>query len=123
LSDEELPLKKGSHLDILAARLLEKLVYKPGERDMIILRHDFIASYTDRKERILSTFIGYGDSGGATAMAKTVGLPAAIASRMVLEAKIQEKGVHIPVIPDIYEPILQELEAVGIAFDEKSSIM
>lgn len=119
-SNEQAPLDKGSRLDILAARLLEKLVYAPGERDMIILRHDFVAKYSDRKEKIVSTFVGYGVAGEITAMAKTVGLPAAIASRMVLEGKITEKGVHIPVIPDIYEPLLEELETVGIFFDEKT---
>ncbi len=119
-SDEKLPVEKGSPLDVLAARLLEKLVYKPGERDMIVLRHEFIAAYEDRKEKTVSTFIGYGEAGKTTAMAKTVGLPAAIASRMILEGKIGEKGVHIPVTPDIYEPILEELENVGISFEEKS---
>ena len=117
-SDEKLPVQKGTLLDVLAARLLEKLVYQPGERDMIVLRHDFVAKYEDRKEKIVSTFIGYGEAGKVTAMAKTVGLPAAIASRMVLEGRITETGVHIPVTPDIYEPILDELETVGISFKE-----
>jgi saccharopine dehydrogenase (NADP+, L-glutamate forming)/spermidine synthase len=137
LSDEKLPVEKGSPLDVIAARLLEKLVYAPGERDMIILRHNFVAKYADRsgsgkrREKIVSTFIGYGVAGSSeatleksasgTAMAKTVGLPAAIASVLVLEGKITETGVHIPVTPDIYEPILDELETVGIAFKEESS--
>ena len=119
-SEEKLPVEKGSPLDVLAARLLEKLVYKPGERDMIVLRHEFVAKYKDRNENIYSTFIGYGEAGGTTAMAKTVGLPAAIASRMILEGRIGETGVHIPVTPDIYEPILDELENVGISFVEKT---
>ncbi len=120
LSDEELPLKRGSLLDVLSARFQQKLVYAPGERDMIILRHEFIAEYSDRKERITSNFVGFGEAGKATAMAKTVGLPPAIAARMVLEGKITETGVHIPVTPDIYEPILKELEQAGISFEEKS---
>jgi saccharopine dehydrogenase-like NADP-dependent oxidoreductase len=120
LSNESLPVEKGSLLDVLAARLLEKLVYAPGERDMIVLRHEFVAAHRDRKERILSTFTGYGEAGKTTAMAKTVGLPAAIASRMVVEGRIKETGVHIPVTPDIYEPILAELENVGISFAETS---
>jgi saccharopine dehydrogenase (NADP+, L-glutamate forming) len=123
LGDEKLPLERGSLLDVLAARLLEKLVYAPGERDMIVLRHEFVAKYAKRKEKLLSTFVGYGEAGGTTAMAKTVGLPAAIASRMVLEGRITEKGVHIPVTPDIYEPILDELESVGISFKEESEAL
>jgi len=120
-SDEKLPVEKGSPLDVLAARLLEKLQYKPGERDMIALRHEFIAGYEDRKEKVTSTFVGYGEAGGMTAMAKTVALPAAIASRMILENKITERGVHIPVRPDIYEPILNELEKVDISFKEETT--
>jgi saccharopine dehydrogenase (NADP+, L-glutamate forming) len=119
-SDGGLPVRKGSLLDVLAALLLEKLVYEPGERDMIILRHEFIARYATGKEKIRSTFVGYGEAGRTTAMAKTVGLPAAIASRMILEGRIEETGVHIPVKPDIYEPILNELENVGISFTEES---
>ncbi|MFQ6039040.1 MAG: saccharopine dehydrogenase C-terminal domain-containing protein, partial [Candidatus Aminicenantales bacterium] len=61
----------------------------------------------------------FGIPGGDSSMARTVGLPAAISTRLILEGKIQKKGVHIPVQPDIYEPILEELKNMGIAFKEK----
>jgi len=119
-SREPLPLKKGSALDIVAARMIEKLSYAEGERDMIILQHEFIASYPKGgREKIVSTLIDYGIPNGDSSMARTVGLPAAIGTKLILEGKIKEKGVHIPVTPDIYRPILRELKSLGIAFKEK----
>ncbi len=120
LSDEPLPLQKGSALDIVAARMIEKLQYREGERDMIVLQHEFIAGYPDgAREKIISTLIDFGIPGGDSSMARTVGLPAAIGTKLILEGKITERGVHIPVLPDIYRPILQELKGLGIAFKEK----
>jgi saccharopine dehydrogenase (NADP+, L-glutamate forming)/spermidine synthase len=120
LSDNPLPLTKGSALDILGAKMLEKLQYEEGERDMIILQHQFIASYPgDKKEKITSTLTDFGIPHGDTSMARTVGLPAAISTRLILEGKIQITGVHIPVVPEIYAPILQELKELGISFKEK----
>jgi saccharopine dehydrogenase (NADP+, L-glutamate forming)/spermidine synthase len=120
LSAEPLPVQKGSALDIVAARMIEKLAYAEGERDMIILQHEFIASYPKgRKEKIISTLIDFGIPDGDSSMARTVGLPAAIGTKLILEGKIREKGVHIPVLPDIYKPILQELRNLNIAFKEK----
>jgi len=120
LSDEPVPVEKGSSLDILGAKMLEKLQYEEGERDMIILQHAFIASYKDgKKEKITSTLIDFGIPGGDTSMARTVGLPSAISTRLILEGKIDRTGVHIPVMPEIYVPILEELKVLGIAFKEK----
>lgn len=119
-SEEPLPLQKGSPLDIIGARMIDRLAYGEGERDMIILQHEFIASYPgNAKETIVSTLVDYGLPHGDSSMARTVGLPAAIGARMILEGKIRETGVHIPVLPDIYKPILDELKNLGIVFKEK----
>ena len=120
LSEAPLPLEQGSALDILAAKMLEKLQYEEGERDMIILQHEFIASYPgDKKEKITSALIDFGIPHGDTSMARTVGLPAAISTKLILEEKITLTGVNIPVISEIYRPILQELKELGISFKEQ----
>lgn len=118
-SDEKIPYKEISPIDLLANKLKEKCVYKEGERDMIILHHQFIAQYKDgKKEKILSTMIDFGIPNGDTSMARTVSLPAAIASRFILEGKIKLTGVHIPVYPEIYKPVLEELENLNIKMKE-----
>jgi saccharopine dehydrogenase (NADP+, L-glutamate forming)/spermidine synthase len=118
--DEPLPLQKGSALDIIGARMTAKLAYLPGERDMIVLQHEFFASYPKAgREKIVSTLIDFGIPGGDSSMARTVGLPAAIGTTLILEGKIKETGVHIPVSPAIYLPILAELKSLNIAFKEK----
>lgn len=120
LSDDLLLIDKGSALDILGAKMLEKLQFEKGERDMIILQHTFEASYPDgKKERITSTLINFGIPDGDSSMARTVGLPAAISTKLILEEKIKKTGVHIPILPEIYAPILQELKDLGIEFKEK----
>jgi len=119
-SDELLPLQKGSALDILSARMTAKLAYAPGERDMVVLQHEFFASYPKAgKEKIVSTLIDFGIPGGDSSMSRTVGLPPAIGTKLILEGKIRDTGVHIPVRPEIYLPILAELKNLNIVFKEQ----
>ena len=118
-SDKPLPSPSGSALDMLAALMLDKLQYEKGERDMIILQHKFIAGYPHGgKEEIVSTLVDFGIPGGDSSMARTVGLPAAIGTRLILEGKIRETGIQIPVKPEVYIPVLEELKGLGIAFKE-----
>jgi saccharopine dehydrogenase-like NADP-dependent oxidoreductase len=100
--------------------MIDRLRYEEGERDMIVLQHDFLArTGAGRPERIVSTLIDYGVPGGDSSMSRTVGLPAAIGARLVLEGRIKLTGVQVPVHPEIYGPILDELEALGLRFEEK----
>lgn len=123
LSDEPLPIQSGSALDLLGAQMLERLKYDQGERDVVILHHEFFAELSDGRQRITSTLIDFGIPGGDSAVARTVGLPAAIATKLILEGKIAQKGVRIPVEPSIYEPVLAELEHQGIASAEQSEVL
>lgn len=120
LSDDLLAPQQGSAMGVLGALMIEKLKFDEGERDMIVLQHELVASCPgDRKEKITSTLIDYGIPHGDSSMARTVGLTAAIGTRMVLEGKITSTGVHIPIVSDIYIPILSELKKMRIAFEEK----
>jgi saccharopine dehydrogenase (NADP+, L-glutamate forming)/spermidine synthase len=119
-----LPLPKASAFDNLAALMVEKLAYAAGERDMIVLRHEFLVrTEAGRSERVVSSLIDYGVPGGDSSMSRTVGLPAAIGARLILEGRITAAGVQVPVLPEIYEPILDELETLGIRFEERRQVL
>ena len=121
LSDEPLPPGVRSPIDVLTAAMLDRMRYAPGERDMLILKHIFEAEFPDRREQLTSTMVDFGIPYGDTSMARTVGLPAAIAVKLILTGQIALTGVQTPVVPEIYEPVLAELEALGIQFVETRS--
>ncbi|TFG99833.1 saccharopine dehydrogenase [Candidatus Thorarchaeota archaeon] len=116
--EKEIDLKVNTRLDALCALFEEKLNYAPGERDMIVMHHEFIAEYPDKKQKITSTMIDYGIPNGDSSMSRTVALPVAIASRMILEGRINLTGVYRPIISEIYEPILEELATLDISLEE-----
>jgi saccharopine dehydrogenase (NADP+, L-glutamate forming) len=117
------PVTKGGNIDVMTALMNGKMQYAKGERDMILLRHEFVAEYPGgRREDITSTLIDFGVPGGDTAMSRTVALPAAIACKMILEGRIDRRGVCIPVEPAIYHPVLDELATLGINCVEKTTV-
>jgi saccharopine dehydrogenase-like NADP-dependent oxidoreductase len=124
LSDRPLPEGKASPLDVLSNRLQKVMTYRSGERDMIVLRHEFVASWPGRPSaRTVCLLVDYGQPFGDSSMARTVSLPAAIAVRLMLLKKLDIVGVHIPVEPEIYEPVLAELAALGVQFKETSHLI
>jgi len=123
LGNDPLPAGPKSPIDIMTARMLAKMQYAPGERDMLILQHEFVAEYPKKKEKITSTMIDFGIPHGDTSMNRTVGLPAAVGVRMILEGKIKTTGVLVPVTPEVYEPVLEELERLGLHFSEKTEVL
>ena len=89
---------------------------------MVAIVHEIDAEFpekTTKTERITSTFIEYGEVGGFTAIAKTVGLPAAIAAKLILTDELPISGCHIPTHPAIYSKVLPELKEAGLKFVEK----
>jgi saccharopine dehydrogenase-like NADP-dependent oxidoreductase len=102
-------------LDVLGDAMLEKLSYRPGERDMVVMFHEFVwTTPAGGRRRATSRLIACGEPGGDSAMARTVSLPAAVAARQVLDGAITARGVLRPVLPAIYEPVLGELKKLGI---------
>ena len=119
LGNEKIGLEKGTAMDVFCNALNERLTYEPGERDLLVLHHEFIAEFPDKKQHITSTMIDYGIPNEDSSMSRTVGLPAAIAVKLILQGKIQEKGVKIPVDPEIYIPVLDELKKQNIECVER----
>ncbi|MBN2358213.1 MAG: saccharopine dehydrogenase NADP-binding domain-containing protein [Deltaproteobacteria bacterium] len=117
-SDEKIGIDRISPLDVLANRLDQKLRYAPGERDMLVLVHEFVAEIKGKREYIRSQMVDFGIPDGDTSMARTVSLPAAIATRMICEGRIKLTGVRIPVDRAIYEPVLRELATMNIVCRE-----
>ncbi|MBL7135141.1 MAG: saccharopine dehydrogenase NADP-binding domain-containing protein [Candidatus Marinimicrobia bacterium] len=117
-SSETLP-DENNLLDVMTDKFLKKMSYEKNERDMIVLFHDFIAEWSDKKKRITSTLIDFGIPDSDSSMARTVSLPAAIATKMILKGKIDVTGVHAPVLSEIYNPVLDELETMNIVCKEK----
>lgn len=116
-NEELIGLQQASALDVLAQAMMNNLRYKDGEQDMVIMRHEMIFKYPDmHRLATTSTLVQYGKPGGASAMAQTVGLPAAIGVRLILNGNIKTTGVAIPTTAQIYNPILTELQSYGITF-------
>jgi saccharopine dehydrogenase (NADP+, L-glutamate forming) len=115
------PMQKGLHnsANILQQLLEDKLGRHPQDKDMIVMLHEIGYELNGEKKKTRSCLIVKGEDQQRTAMAKTVGLPLGIAAKLILEGKIAVTGLQIPVIPEIYEPVLQELGANKINFAEE----
>ncbi len=121
LFDEE-PMNRSvdSPFEIVSDLMINKMMLGNDERDMVAMQHIFTVSWPGgKKEVIRSTMLDFGSPATDTSVARTVALPAAIAVEMILEGKINAKGVHIPVIPEIYNPILDRLEDMDIKLVEE----
>ncbi|MEJ7589720.1 MAG: saccharopine dehydrogenase C-terminal domain-containing protein [Ferruginibacter sp.] len=120
LFDEDLvPAEAKTSAAILQYLLETRLMMQPGDKDMIIMLHEIVYEHAGTVIKIESSLVVKGEDHLRTAMAKTVGLPLGIAAKMILNGTIQVKGLHIPIIKEIYEPVLVELEKAGICFTEK----
>ncbi|KAK7102549.1 alpha-aminoadipic semialdehyde synthase, mitochondrial-like [Littorina saxatilis] len=124
LLSDDLIDKKGTPIDTLSNYLAKRLAYGPEERDMILMHHDVEVLWADgQKEQRCIDMVSYGEVKGYSAMAKTVGLPTGIATKMVLDGEIQRKGVVVPLTLDIYQPILARLANEGIKATEKIRLL
>jgi saccharopine dehydrogenase-like NADP-dependent oxidoreductase len=111
-------------LDLVANRLQVKLALQPGDQDLIVLHHEFIAvGAKGEQTKLMSTLVDEGEPDGDSAMARTVSLPAAVAVRLILQGKIALTGVRIPVMPEVYLPVLAELEGLKIVCHETEAAL
>ena len=99
--------------------LVKNWKLEKNDKDMIVMYHKFGFKKNNVLHQIDSTMVSIGEDEKYTAMAKTVGLPLAIAALAILNQKIKSSGVILPVSKEIYTPILNELKEYGIEFNEK----
>ena len=115
-SDEQLPAGIHSPVDIMQMLMEKKLALSPDDKDMIIMLHELRYEQDNETHESIAHLVVKGEDQQRTAMAKTVGLPLAIAAIGILEGRLHKPGVSIPVSADIYEQILPALEQCGIGF-------
>jgi saccharopine dehydrogenase-like NADP-dependent oxidoreductase len=118
-SNEKINLKNATPAMILQQLLQSKWVLKEEDKDMIVMQHNFEFTKLNKQYKLDSTLVVIGDNNIQTAMAKTVGLPLGIIARKVVKNEVLSKGVVMPVDKNIYQPILDDLNEMGIRFKEK----
>ena len=121
-SDEPLPANANNSAAIMMQLLLKKWAMQPDDRDMVVMQHEVEYMHRSRKIKLTSSMVLKGENREYSAMAKTVGLPMAALTRMILNNKVQPpKGVHIPNMSTVYKPVLTELQHHGIIFRDEVS--
>ena len=119
-SNELIGRKEDSAYEVTSDLMIAKMELGETERDMVVMQHTFLATYPDgTQEVICSRMLDFGTPATDTSVARTVALPAAIGVEMILNGKIKLKGVYRPVLPEIYNPILDELETLDIRMIEQ----
>jgi len=117
----QISIPRGTNADVLVNLMLKKMSYGPDEKDMVIVANEIIAQFPDHKEKRSGTMLVKGIPGGDSAMSRAVSLPAAIASKLILNGKIKAKGVHRPLSSEIYIPVLKEMKDLGLYFKRKAT--
>jgi saccharopine dehydrogenase (NADP+, L-glutamate forming) len=120
-SKKRIKVKDATPALILENLLLEKWAMKPSDKDMVIMQHVFEYEINRKKKKLTSTLVMKGENSEHTAMSKLVGLPLGIFVKLLMQGKISTTGVNIPTMPEVYEPIMEELETLGISFIEEES--
>ncbi len=118
--NKKVGLKNATPAQILEKILTDSWTLQPEDKDMIVMYHKFGYELNGKKEQIDSKMVCIGDDQTYTAMAKTVGLPVAMATLLILNGEIKTPGVQLPIRKEVYKPILKELEEYGVVFKEQS---
>lgn len=121
-SDEPIQCTDDTSAGVLVDILKKKLSLPEKGRDMVAIVHEIEAKFPEennRMEKITSTFVEYGEPSGFTAIAKTVGLPSALAAKLILTGELPISGCHIPTHPAVYSKVLPKLKDMKLTFNEK----
>jgi saccharopine dehydrogenase (NADP+, L-glutamate forming) len=119
-SNDAIEIEIKNSATLLQDVLEKKLAMHQHDQDMIVMLHEIGYEINGENKEVRSCLVVKGEDQRRTAMAKTVGLPLGIAAKLILQDKIKLSGLHIPVLPEIYEPVLNELEKHQIKFIEES---
>lgn len=115
-------IENATPAQVLQKILVDKLSLEENDKDMIVMVHEFKYELNGESHEILSSMVNIGEDQTYTSMSNTVGLPVAICAKMILTGKLQTTGVTLPVYPEIYNPILAELEEFDICFRERETV-
>ncbi len=118
--EQPIDISEGTPAMALQRLIEKKWKLEEHDKDMIVMWHRFIYSMNEKKYEMQSSLVTQGEDAVYTAMSKTVGLPMAIAAKMILNDELKLTGVHLPVLQEFYVPIMRELNQLGISFVEKS---
>jgi saccharopine dehydrogenase-like NADP-dependent oxidoreductase len=118
-SNKIVGLKNATPAQILEKILSDSWTLQPKDKDMIVMYHKFGYELNGKKQQIDSKMVCLGEDQTYTAMAKTVGLPVAMATLLILNGKIKTPGVQLPIREEVYLPILKELGEYGVVFKEE----
>ncbi|MHB1922604.1 MAG: saccharopine dehydrogenase C-terminal domain-containing protein, partial [Chitinophagaceae bacterium] len=118
LKPDMINLGKKSNAAILQSVLEDKLKMNATDKDLVVMQHDIQFERRNIQTKMTSHLIVQGTDSVHTAMAKTVGLPLGIITRLILTDHLPLTGLHLPVLPEIYEPVLKEMEDYELCFEE-----
>lgn len=124
IDDKQTSFKKNKFTpaELLQFALENKLKLASSDRDLILMQHEIMYTLKRKKYQLKSSLIVKGNDGIHTAMAKTVGLPLGIAASLLLNGTIRCRGLQVPVLKEIYQPVLKNLQKEGIRFMDTSSL-
>jgi saccharopine dehydrogenase (NADP+, L-glutamate forming) len=118
--DQPIARKQGTPAEILQDILVEKWALQPDDRDLIVMQHQIEFTQAGKAGKMISDLVLEGESASKTAIAKTVGLPLAMATRMLAEGRLTLRGVRLPIYAELYNALLPELEEYGVHFREQT---
>jgi len=119
-SNEKMTYGVTSPFEITSDRMINKMALTSRDRDTVMMQHVFLAEYPGGKREVIkSSLLDFGSPETNTAVARTVALPASIAVKMILEKRIDLTGVYRPVVPQIYNPVIDELKKLDIEMKEE----
>lgn len=119
LDEKPIGLKKATPAQVMQQLLENKWQARKEDKDMIVMQHQIEYQIRDEHRKITSSLVTIGEIASLSGMAKTVGYPLGIAAKLILQDKIKERGLMIPIHKEIYEPVLDELKHMGISFREE----